>query len=47
MRTALQTADIRKKLAREGADTTQTTPYEFSAMLQSSIAKWRKVIHDG
>ncbi len=47
MRTALQTADIREKLAREGADTTQTTPDEFSAMLQSSIAKWRKVISDG
>jgi tripartite-type tricarboxylate transporter receptor subunit TctC len=47
MRTALQTADIREKLGREGADATLTTPDEFSGMLQSSIVKWRKVIKDG
>ena len=47
MRTALQTADIREKLAREGAEATLTTPDEFSAMLLTSIVKWRKVIREG
>jgi len=47
MRTALQTADIREKLGREGAEATLTTADEFNAMLVSSIAKWRKVIRDG
>ena len=46
-RTALQTADIREKLAREGAETTLTTADEFNTIFHSSIAKWRKVMREG
>jgi tripartite-type tricarboxylate transporter receptor subunit TctC len=47
MRAMLQTADIREKLAREGAEATLTTPEEFDAMLRGSIATWRRVIKEG
>jgi tripartite-type tricarboxylate transporter receptor subunit TctC len=47
MRTMLQSADIREKLAREGAEATLTTPDEFDATLRSSIATWRRVIKEG
>lgn len=47
MRSMLQTADIKEKLAREGADAVLTTPDEFTAMLRASIATWRKVVKEG
>jgi tripartite-type tricarboxylate transporter receptor subunit TctC len=47
MRTMLQTADIKEKLAREGAAANLTTAEEFTAILRSSVATWRKVVKDG
>lgn len=47
MRAMLQTADIKEKLAREGAEAVLTTPDEFTAILRTSIATWRKVVKEG
>lgn len=47
MRTMQESADIKEKLEREGAEAMLTTPEEFRGMLESSIARWRKVIKDG
>jgi tripartite-type tricarboxylate transporter receptor subunit TctC len=45
-RKILETADMKEKLAREGAEPLIQTPEEFSRTLSSSIQTWRKVVKD-
>ena len=39
----LRSADVRDKLASQGADVTGSTPEEFAAILKRDIQKWAKV----
>jgi tripartite-type tricarboxylate transporter receptor subunit TctC len=41
---ALQTPDIRDKLAREGAEAVGSSPAEFGAYLKADVARWAAVI---
>lgn len=41
---AMSAADMREKLAGEGADPTSSTPEQFSAFLRAEIDKWGKVV---
>jgi tripartite-type tricarboxylate transporter receptor subunit TctC len=41
---ALQAADLRERLASQGADPVTSTPADFSAYLKEEIAKWGKVV---
>jgi tripartite-type tricarboxylate transporter receptor subunit TctC len=41
---ALQLADVRQKLAGEGAEIIASSPAEFSAFLKRDVEKWRKVV---
>lgn len=40
---ALQTPDVKARLANDGADAIGSTPEEFAAFLRSETAKWAKV----
>jgi tripartite-type tricarboxylate transporter receptor subunit TctC len=41
---ALQLADVRQRLAGEGAEIIASTPAEFGAFIQRDVEKWRKVV---
>jgi tripartite-type tricarboxylate transporter receptor subunit TctC len=41
---ALQQADLRQRLASQGAEPLTSTPDEFAAYLRSEIDKWAKVV---
>jgi tripartite-type tricarboxylate transporter receptor subunit TctC len=41
---SLQTAEIKDRLAAQGADAIGTTPEQFSAHIKSEIDKWAKVV---
>ena len=43
---ALKSPELRKRLQTAGMEPHPTTPAEFSALIRSEIAKWRKVIED-
>jgi tripartite-type tricarboxylate transporter receptor subunit TctC len=40
----LNSAEVRKRLAAEGADAAPTTPAEFSAFIKSEIVKWANLV---
>ena len=46
VRKILETADMKEKLAREGAEPLIQTPEQFDRTLRSSVATWRKVVKD-
>lgn len=46
VRKILETADMKEKLAREGADPLIQTPEQFDKTLRSSVAMWRRVVKD-
>jgi len=46
VRKILETADMKEKLAREGAEPLIQTPEQFGRTLRSSIQTWRKVVKD-
>ena len=39
----LRTADVREKLAAQGAEVAVSTPEEFAALMRREIQKWGKV----
>ena len=41
---SLQTAEIRDRLASQGADAVGNTPEQFAAHIKSEIDKWAKVV---
>ena len=41
---ALQAAEVRQRLAGDGADLVGSTPEEFTAFIRSETAKWAKVV---
>jgi len=43
---ATRSADVRERLATEGAEPSATTPEEFGAFVKSEVAQWGKVIRD-
>jgi tripartite-type tricarboxylate transporter receptor subunit TctC len=43
---ALQSADVREKLASQGAEAIANTPEQFTAQMKRDIAKWAKVVRD-
>ena len=40
---ALHSAEMKEKLAHDGAEPTPTSPEEFAALIRNEIEKWRKV----
>jgi tripartite-type tricarboxylate transporter receptor subunit TctC len=42
----LTQADVRERLAAQGADPVGTTPEQFGILIQSEIRKWAKVVKD-
>ena len=46
VRKILETADMKEKLAREGAEPLIQTPEQFGQTLRSSIQTWQKVVKD-
>jgi tripartite-type tricarboxylate transporter receptor subunit TctC len=40
----LNSAEVKKRLAAEGADAAPTTPAEFSALIKSEIVKWGNLV---
>ncbi|HEX2827294.1 MAG TPA: tripartite tricarboxylate transporter substrate binding protein [Burkholderiales bacterium] len=40
----LNSAEVKKRLAAEGADAAPTTPAEFSALIKSEIVKWANLV---
>ena len=43
---ALKSPDVAKRFAADGSTPTGSTPEQFSAHIQSEIAKWRKVVKE-
>lgn len=43
---ALQTADVRKKLADQGADVQGGTPEQFGALIKAEITRWAPVVKE-
>jgi tripartite-type tricarboxylate transporter receptor subunit TctC len=43
---ALQSADVREKLASQGAEAIANTPEQFTEQMKRDIAKWAKVVRD-
>ena len=43
---AINTSDMRQRLAQQGADPIGNTPEEFSAVIKRDLAKWAKVVKD-
>ena len=43
---ALQSADVRERLATQGAEPIGNTPEQFTAQMKSDIVKWAKVVKD-
>jgi tripartite-type tricarboxylate transporter receptor subunit TctC len=43
---ALQSPDVRKKLALQGAEPLGSTPEEYGRYLKNEIARWAKVVKD-
>jgi tripartite-type tricarboxylate transporter receptor subunit TctC len=41
---ALQGADVREKLASQGAEPIGNTPEQFTAQMKADLAKWAKVV---
>ncbi|MDB5810000.1 MAG: tripartite tricarboxylate transporter receptor family protein [Betaproteobacteria bacterium] len=42
----LTQADVRERLAAQGADPVGTTPEQFGTLIQSEVRKWAKVVKD-
>jgi hypothetical protein len=43
-RKALQSADVRAALARDGTEAVGSTPEEFAAFINTELARWGKVV---
>ncbi len=43
---AINTPDMRQRLAQQGADAIGNTPEEFAAIIKRDLAKWAKVVKD-
>jgi tripartite-type tricarboxylate transporter receptor subunit TctC len=43
---ALKSPDVAKRFAADGSTPTGSTPQQFSAHIQSEIAKWRKLVKE-
>jgi tripartite-type tricarboxylate transporter receptor subunit TctC len=43
---AIHSADVREKLAQQGAEIRENTPEQTAAFLRSEMTKWGKVIKD-
>lgn len=43
---ALQSAEVRERLAAQGAEAIGNTPEEFTAQMKRDLAKWAKVVKD-
>lgn len=43
---ALKTADVKQRLANDGADPVGSTPEEFGAFIRAETTKWAKMIKD-
>jgi tripartite-type tricarboxylate transporter receptor subunit TctC len=43
---ALQTADVKKKLADQGADVQGGTPEQFGALIKAEITRWAPVVKE-
>jgi tripartite-type tricarboxylate transporter receptor subunit TctC len=43
---ALQSPDVKQRLAEQGAEPVGNTPEQFSATIQRDLAKWAKVVKD-
>jgi tripartite-type tricarboxylate transporter receptor subunit TctC len=46
LRRALEAADVREQLARQGAEAAYTTPEAFAALIRADTAKWARVIRE-
>ena len=44
---AMRAAEMRERLAGEGADPTSSTPEQFAAFLRREIDQWAKVVKAG
>ena len=42
----LRDADVKERLAREGADGVGSTPEQFAAFVRNEIAKWTRVVKE-
>jgi len=43
---AMRAADVRERLAGEGAEPTSTTPEQFAAFIKKEIAQWARVVRE-
>jgi tripartite-type tricarboxylate transporter receptor subunit TctC len=43
---SLHSADVKQKLALQGAEPFVSDPEQFAAMLKSEMAKWAKIVKD-
>jgi tripartite-type tricarboxylate transporter receptor subunit TctC len=44
---AMQSPEVQKQLANEGAETLQMSPAEFGAFMESELVKWGRVVKEG
>jgi tripartite-type tricarboxylate transporter receptor subunit TctC len=44
--TALKSADVREKIAAEGADVMGGTPEAFAALIKDEIARWAPIVKE-
>jgi len=44
---AMQSPEVQKQLANEGAETTYMTPAQFSDFMEKELAKWGRVVKEG
>jgi tripartite-type tricarboxylate transporter receptor subunit TctC len=44
---AMQSPEVQKQLANEGAETTSMTPAEFGAFMEKELVKWGRVVKEG
>jgi tripartite-type tricarboxylate transporter receptor subunit TctC len=44
---AMQSAEVQKQLANEGAETTTMSPAEFGDFMEKELAKWGRVVKEG
>jgi tripartite-type tricarboxylate transporter receptor subunit TctC len=47
LKVVLDSPDVQKQFANEGADVVQMTPPEFGAFMVSEMAKWERVVKEG
>ena len=43
---AMQTQDVKQRLAKVGIDAAHSTPAEFGNYIKSEVTRWAKVIHE-